>query len=373
MTAAPLRVFVSTGEASGELLAADLVGAMRALGVTLDADGIGGARLEAAGVRLTQRSAGWASMGPLDALAKIPKLLAVATKTALAIRTHSYDLIVLVDFGAFNLRLARMIRALGASTPILFYFPPGAWFDDIARARKVAELTDALTAFGHQRDFYRAWGLPIGWHGHPLVSTIAPRPARPLAPADGGVVALLPGSRTGEVARHTPRLLNALALLREKRPNVTAVLAAIDTAANSAFEELLRLRSPLPVTIVKSAREALAAADAAAVASGTAVLEAALLEVPTVSLYVLSDAQAKIARRVYKRAYVTLPNLVLDEPVVPELLQEAATPQAIADALEIALAAPAAQLADFRRLRAALGPPDTLERCAKFALRLAGR
>jgi lipid-A-disaccharide synthase len=187
------------------------------------------------------------------------------------------------------------------------------------------------------------------------------------------VVALLPGSRPGEIARHTPRLLNALALLRERRPDIAAVLPAIDSAAYAAFEELLRLRSPLPVTLVRSAREALAVADAAAVASGTAVLEAALLEVPTVALYVLSEATAKVARRVYRRRFITLPNLVLDEPVVPELLQEHATPQALADALEHALAAPAEQLADFRRLRAVLGSPDTLERCARFALGLAGR
>ena len=370
---APLRVFVSTGEASGEVLAAELIGAIRSLGVAVDADGIGGERLEAAGVRLTQRSAGWASMGPLDALGKIPKLFAVAARTAVALRAHPRDLIVLVDFGAFNLRLARMIRMLGTATPILYYFPPAAWLDDAHRARAVAELCDPLTAFAHQRDFYRSLGLPISYVGHPLVSSIAPRPPRPPAPPGGGVVALLPGSRAGEIARHTPRLLNALALLRERRPNITALLAAADAGAYAAFEELLRLRSPLPVQLVRSAREALAGADAAAVASGTAVLEAALLEVPTVALYVLSEATAKVARRIYRRRFVTLPNLVLDEPVVPELLQEAATPQALADALEHALAAPGEQLADFRRLREALGPPDSLERCARFALRLAGR
>jgi lipid-A-disaccharide synthase len=187
------------------------------------------------------------------------------------------------------------------------------------------------------------------------------------------VVALLPGSRPGEIARHTPRLLNALALLRERRPEITAVLAAADSAAHAAFEELLRLRSPLPVELVRSAREALMRSDAAAVASGTAVLEAALLEVPSIGLYVLSEATAKVARRVYHRPYVTLPNLVLDEPIVPELLQDDATPQALADALGRALDAPEAQLAGFRRLREALGPPDALERCARFALRLAGR
>jgi lipid-A-disaccharide synthase len=373
MTAAPLRVFVSTGEASGELLAADLIGAMRTCGANVDADGIGGERLEAAGVRLSQRSAGWASMGPLDAVGKIPKLLAVALRTAVALRAHPRDLIVLVDFGAFNLRLARMIRTLGSATPIMYYFPPGAWLDNPGRARSVAELCDPVTAFAHQRDFYQSLGLPISYHGHPLVSTIPARAPRPAPPAGGGVVALLPGSRPGEIARHTPRLLNALALLRERRPEITAVLAAADSAAYAAFEELLRLRSPLPVELVRSAREALVSSDAAAVASGTAVLEAALLEVPLVALYVLSEATAKVARRVYHRPYVTLPNLVLDEPVVPELLQDDATPQALADALERALAAPDAQLAGFRRLRDALGPPDALERCARFALRLAGR
>ena len=100
---------------------------MRACGVALDVDGIGGERLESAGVRLTQRNAGWASMGPLDAIGKIPKLLAVASRMAVALRAQPRDLIVLVDFGAFNLRLARMIRMLGSRTPMLYYFPPAAW------------------------------------------------------------------------------------------------------------------------------------------------------------------------------------------------------------------------------------------------------
>lgn len=371
--APPLRVFVSTGEASGELLAADLLGAMRARGRTLDAEGIGNERLARSGVRLVQSTAGWASMGPLAALGKIPKLYAIMWAAALRLRRHRYDLIVLVDFGAFNLRLARSARMLGVRTPILYYFPPAAWLDDPKRARLVAGLTDPLTAFARQRDFYRSLGLPITHIGHPLVSTIAARAPLAPAPPDGGRVALLPGSRAGEIERHGPRLLDALAILRERRPRVEAVVAAADGAAGGAMEALLRARPPLPVTIVGDAREALTGADAAAVASGTAVLEAALLEVPTVALYVLSDAQARIARRVYHGRFITLPNLVLDEPIVPELLQEAATPAALADALDALLADPAAQRAGLRRVRAALGPPDALERSAAFALGLAGR
>jgi lipid-A-disaccharide synthase len=363
-----MRVFFSTGEASGELLACDLLGAMRALGPPIDAEGIGDERLERAGVRLWQRTRGWASLGPLDALKKIPRLLLVMWRTALRLRRDPPDLVVLVDFGAFNLRLAKTLRRLGSRVPIVYYFPPAAWLDDAKRARVVAAVSRALTAFTHQRDFYAGLGLAIEYAGHPLVSTIPRRVPRPPAPPDGGTIALLPGSRQGEIARHTPRLLDAFALVRAQRPGVRGVLVAVDDDAVRAFEHALTMRSTQDVRIVRSTRDALAEADVAAVASGTAVLEAALVGVPTLALYVLSEAQAKIARRVYKGRFITLPNLILDAPAVPELLQEAATPDALAETLLALLERPAAQLAAFADLRNRLGPPDSLERCARYVL-----
>jgi lipid-A-disaccharide synthase len=363
-----MRVFFSTGEASGELLACDLLGAMRASGVAIEAEGIGDERLERAGVALWQRTRGWASLGPIDALKKIPRLLAIMWRTALRLRQRPPDLVVLVDFGAFNLRLAKTLRRLGCAVPIVYYFPPAAWLDDAKRARVVATVSRALTAFTHQRDFYAGLGLPIGYVGHPLVSTIAARAPRAPATPGGGTIALLPGSRQGEIARHTPLLLDAFALVRAQRPAVRGILVAVDDDAVRAFEHALSLRSTQDVRIVRSTREALAEADAGAVASGTAVLEAALVGVPSLALYVLSEAQAKIARRVYKGRYITLPNLVLDAPVVPELLQEAATPDALAATLIALLERPAEQLAQFADLRERLGPPDALARCAAFVL-----
>jgi lipid-A-disaccharide synthase len=365
-----MRVFVSTGEASGELLAVELLGAMRARGTAIEIEGIGDTRLEQIGVKLWHRTRGWASLGPLDALRKIPPLLGVMWRTALRLVRTPPDLVVLIDFGAFNLRLAKTLRLLGAQCPILYYFPPAAWLDNVKRARIVAQTCDALSPFAHQRDFYRSLGLPIGYVGHPLVSTVMPRPERPAAPSDGGTIALLPGSRAGEIARHTPRLLDALALVRDRRPEVRALLVAADDDAQRAFEYHLALRSPQPVTVVRDARAALAVADAAAIASGTAVLEAALIETPALALYVLSEAQATIARRVYRGTYITLPNLVCGEPIVPELLQEAATPDALAAALERLLDRPGVQREGYRRVRAALGASDSLDRCAGFALDL---
>ena len=366
-------MFVSAGEASGEVLAANLLDAMREHGAAMSVDGIGGERLARAGVTIVQSNVGWASMGPVEALAKIPRLLAIGIRTAAYLRRSAYDLIVVVDYGAFNLRVVSIARALGLTAPVLYYFPPAAWLDDAPRARRVAALSDPLTAFTHQRDFYRSLGLPIGWVGHPLVSTVAPRSPRPAAPTDGGVVALLPGSRSAELARHLPPLLDGLAILRHRRPRLTALISAADASAEAAIRAELALRSPLPLTVVGTSAAAFAACDAAAVASGTAVLEAALTEVPTVALYVLSEAQARIARRVYRRPYITLPNLILNEPAIPELLQEGLTPMALADALDDALAQPDAQRDAFRRLRAALGPPDSLARCARFALSLVER
>lgn len=362
-----MRVFFSTGEASGELLAAELLGAMRTR-TPVVASGIGDARLEAADVTLVQRTQGWASLGPIDALAKIPRLWTIMARTALQLRRDPPDGVVLVDFGAFNLRLARTLRLLGFANPIVYYAPPAAWLDSEKRARAVTRWTEALTIFRHQAEFYRSLGLPIGFVGHPLVSTIAARAQRPAPPAGGGHLALLPGSRAGEIERHMPRLLDAFARVREQRPGVRATLVAADGDAQKHMEHLLQFRSPLEVAIARDARATLRDADAAVVASGTAVLEAALVQTPAVALYVLSEAQAKIARRVYRGTYVTLPNLVLDEPLVPELLQEAATPAALAENVLALLDEPARQLDGYARLRTALGPPDALQRNADWVL-----
>ncbi len=362
-----MRVFFSTGEASGEVLAADLVGAMRRR-TPLVAEGVGDVRLESAGVRIVQRTRGWSTLGIFEALRNLPRVVPAGVRLAFALRRDPPDLVVLVDFGAFNVRLAHMLRGLGFRRPVVYYAPPSAWLDSSKRARAVARVTDALTIFRHQADFYRSLGLPIGYVGHPLVSSIAARPRRDAPPADGGALALLPGSRAGEIERHTPRLLDALARVRELRPGVRATLVAANDDAHRHVTHLLSFRSPLPVEIVRDARAALRDADAAAIASGTAVLEAALTETPAVALYVLTEAQAKIARRVYRRPFVTLPNLVLDEPLVPELLQDAATPAALADALLHLLAHPGEQLDGYARLRSALGPPDALQRNADWVL-----
>jgi len=378
------RIFFATGEASGDMLAAALANAIRALAPGTSFAGIGSERMEAAGITITERTTGWASLGPLEALGRIAPLLGSGIRHALWLRGKPWDLVVLIDFGAYNLRLARALRLLGYVRPILYFVPPGAWFDKPAQARAVARDTTPLTPFAHQRDFYAQLGLPVVWYGHPLASLVPPREPKAIPPPDGGTVAVLPGSRAGELDRHLPPLLAACKLLRASRPRVRFTFAAADAAAERRIEAALQ-RAFLPpylgplqdgsagtgFTVVRGAGVALDGADAAWIASGTAVLEAALREVPTVALYIVSKAQVRIARRIWKRPYITLPNLLLGHAAVPECLQEDATPERLAGEIAALLAAPAEALAELRAVRAALGDERALDRSAAFALELA--
>jgi lipid-A-disaccharide synthase len=346
--------------------AAALGEAVRRILPEVQLEGIGAARMRAAGFEIFEETRGWASMGPFEAVGKIPKLLAVAFRAAHRLCSRPVDLIVLVDFGAYNLRLAKLLRKRGYAGPIVYFFPPGAWLDNPGQARAVAAATEPLTPFAHQRDFYRSLGLPVAYFGHPLVSLVEPRAELPPAPPDGGTIALLPGSRRSELTRHVPVLLAACRLILTKRPRAAFVLGAADDDAERIARELAARAADVPLEIVRGARGAFDRADAALVASGTAVLEAALREVPCVSLYITSDAQAKIGRRIYRRAFITLPNILLDRALVPEFVQEDATPVRLALATLELLADPSPQLAGMREVRAILGPPDSLDRCARF-------
>ncbi|GAC1546909.1 MAG: lipid-A-disaccharide synthase [Vulcanimicrobiaceae bacterium] len=373
-----MRIFVATGEASGDMLAAALATAMRERTPDVTFAGVGSERMAAAGFALTTRTTGWAAMGPLEALRRIPPLFANVWRHALWLRARPWDLVVLVDFGAYNLRFAKTLRLLGYRRPILYFMPPGAWLDKPSQARAVARYATALTGFAHQRDFYASLGLPIAYFGHPLVSLVAAREARAAAPAAGGTIAILPGSRRGELERHLPPLLEALRVVRTSRPYARFVIGAADGDSERTIARALAAAS-LPafgghgsgVDVVRGARAALDGADAAWIASGTAVLEAALREVPAVAFYVIARAQVALAKRVWQKPYITLPNILADAEVVPELVQDAVTPQNLAAAIEPLLADPSRQLAGLRAVRATLGAGDALERCAAFAVALA--
>lgn len=366
-----MRYFFSSGEASGELAAVAIAEAIRKIDPEAQFEGIGASRMREMGFRMWRDHTGWASLGPLAAIPRIPKLLLTMLVTAGHIMRTKPDLVILVDFGAFNVRLATRLRAIGYKKAILDVFPPATWLDRRNVARTVAKNSMPLTAFAHQRDFYRSLNLPIAYFGHPLASRYTLRPPRPAPPADNGTVAILPGSRKGELRYHMPALFEAFKVLQRSRPNLRATIGAADENSERMLREGVRKHDLRNVSIVRGTLAAIAEADAAWVSSGTAVLECALSGVPAVALYIINPRLVKHARRVYHGQFITLPNLVLEREVVREFQQERATPENLAGAMDSVLNEPQRQYAEFPKLREALGPPDALEKIAGFAVQLA--
>jgi lipid-A-disaccharide synthase len=367
-----VRYFFSTGEPSGELVAVALAREIRAFDPDATFEGIGAERMRAAGFSIYRDNHGWASIGPIAALPRIPKLLRAMWRTAEHLAKTEPDLVVLIDFGAFNVRLAAELRKRHRyERPIVDCFPPSAWLDNERSARAIASLAVPLTAFRRQYEFYKRLGLPVAYFGHPLASSYALRAAQPAPPPDGGRIALLPGSRKGEIARHLPRLLAAYALLRARRPDLHASVGAADDATERQIRAALRRAGASEIAVARGVVETTKDADAAWIASGTAVLEAALSGVPTVALYAISPVLVPYAKHLKRTRWITLPNLILDEEVVPELLQDDATPERLADAMDAVLRDPGVQYASFERLRRELDSDDAMVGWAKFAVSLA--
>jgi len=329
-------------------------------------EGIGGERMRRAGFRIVEETSGWATLGPSAALKNIPRLWLAACRVARGLVAAPPSLVVLIDFGAFNVRFARHLRRSGYRGPIFYGFPPAAWLDREGVARAVSALDiQAVTPFAHQRDFYRSLNLPIQFFGHPIAATI---PAREnLGRSEVGRFVFLPGSRRQEVIRHLPRMIGALDRLTAALPRLEAVLVAADTHIEAEFRRV----APPTLRVESEARRWLAWADVACVASGTAVLESALLGTPTVAIYALSRLNAMIARRIYRGKYVTVPNLVLDRMAIPELLLEGATPRAIAESMLALFRDPSPQADVERELRGALESAGAMRRWAEYALALA--
>ena len=366
----PADLFVSAGEASGDLQASLLVSALRKLHPSLTVRAVGGERLRAAGAEIIEDSVvgGWASMGHLRAYVNIPWLLGRMLSIASGIMRDPPRLLVCVDFGAFNLRMLEWLRFCGYRGRALYYFPPAAWLDRPAQARKVARVAEAITPFRHQADFYKSLGLAIEWFGHPLVSIVEQRAPRETSTPP--LVVVMPGSRDGEVDCHLPVLAAAAEMFARERGARFRVVAASDTLLGSIGARWPQSCGGRSAVVRADAASAALDADVAWAASGTAVLETALVGAPQVAFYRVSDAQYRFVERHLPHLLigpVTLPNLVLGERIVVELLQHAMSPERLlAETIPLLddRSRREAMLDGYARMRRALGPPDSLERIA---------
>lgn len=331
----PLRVALVAGEASGDILGAGLMQAIKKRHPDVEFIGIGGARMEAEGLTSSFPMERLAVMGLVEVLGRLFELLGRRRQLARDLIAARPDVFIGIDAPDFNLGLELKLRRAGIKT--VHYVSPSVWAWRQKRVLKIREACDLmLTLFPFEAKFYDEHQVPVRFVGHPLADVIpqqadrnAAREALDLS-ADEPVVALMPGSRGGEVARLGELFLDAAIRLRALRPGTRFLLPCATPERRAQLEQMLASRD-LPLILLDGrSHEALAACDAVLIASGTATLEALLYKRPMVVAYRVAPMTYRILKRLVKSPYISLPNLLAERLLVPELIQDAATPEALA-------------------------------------------
>lgn len=325
------RILLVAGEASGDIHGGDLVTALKHQAPQAEVFGVGGPALHAAGMRILVDSATIAGMGLVEARDKLGALIRTYRQLKRMLRTDPPDLLILIDFPEFNLRLAKVAKKAGV--PVFYYISPQVWAWRKRRVYTIAKRVDRLAAiFPFESAFYAAHGCSVEFVGHPLVDRVHPTRSREDTFQQYGfdptrkLIALLPGSRSQEVYSLLAPMLGAATLLGNAYQFVVAA------APTLAMEELHCHAQATSVRVIQNDTYNLVhAADLALVASGTATLETALLERPMVIVYRLAPFTYFLARLLIDVPFIGMPNLIAEQRVVPELIQGQVTPEHIAE------------------------------------------
>ena len=373
----PLRIALVAGEASGDILGAGLMQAIKTQHPDAEFIGVGGARMEAEGLQSSFPMERLAVMGLVEVLGRLFELLGRRRQLARELIAAKPDVFIGIDAPDFNLGLELKLRRAGIRT--VHYVSPSVWAWRQKRVLKIRDACDLmLTLFPFEAQFYDAHQVPVRFVGHPLADAIPPQADRSAAresldlPQDEPVVALMPGSRGGEVARLGELFLDAAIRLRALRPGIRFLLPCATPERRAQLEQMLASRD-LPLTLLNGrSHEALAACDAVLIASGTATLEALLYKRPMVVAYRVAPLTYRILKRLVKSPYISLPNLLAERLLVPELIQDAATAEALAQALAPLIDGGQVQTEGFDVIHRALRR-DASQQAAEAVLKLTGR
>ncbi len=374
-----LRIFIIAGEASGDAHGGKLAAALLALNPALTLEGVGGAAMEKAGVRLRHDIRHLGVVGIVEVLSQWRSIWRTYRDARARLREAPPDAVVLIDYPDFNLRVARLAKGLGI--PVIYYVSPQIWAWRPGRITAIKAIVDLmLVLFDFEADVYRKAGVPCRWVGHPLLDDAAPDGeqeafARRYRLTKGErTLGLLPGSRALEVSRLLPAMLGAAERLHAAG-TIDRVLIAVAPSIDAGLVQSLvdrtgTFRARVTVAIGEAAA-VLRASRAAVVASGTATLQAAVIGTPLVMVYRVAPLTAWIARRLVTAPHLALVNVVAGQRVVPELVQEQMTAERIAAEVGRLLTderAASAMRVDLARVRAALGQPGASVRAAEATL-----
>ena len=335
-----VTIAIIAGEASGDILGAGLIRSLRKRYPKARFVGIGGDEMIAEGFHSLVPLERLSVMGLVEVLGRIRELFSIRARLLEYFFTTPPDVVIGIDSPDFTLAIERRCREAGI--PSVHYVSPSVWAWRQKRIFKIAKSVDLmLTLFPFEARFYEEHNVPVAFVGHPLADRIPMQPDTGAARKalglnlDQPVLAVLPGSRGGEVERLGTLFLEASRWLQERRPDIQLVIPCVNRDREKQVEGLVEaLEVKLPVTLVRGrSREVMAVSDVVLLASGTATLEAMLLKRPMVVGYRLSNLSYKLLSRLVKVPWVALPNLLAQQGLVPELLQDDATPEALGAAV----------------------------------------
>ncbi|MCI5164108.1 MAG: lipid-A-disaccharide synthase [Candidatus Electrothrix sp. AX5] len=383
------HIMIVTGEASGDMHGARLVEAMQVMQPDLSFSGIGGKELTAAGVEMLFDASKLAVVGITEVLSHLGDILAARRTLIRRMQAEKPALLILIDYPDFNLLLAAKAKKLGI--PVFYYVSPQVWAWRSGRVKKIDRLTDRIgVILPFEKDFYAARGVEVDFVGHPLKDTVSRdkiackeeflRIHNLSSDPKTRIIGLLPGSRTKEIRSLLPDFLAAARILVSKDQDKKWLFLL--PRASTVSEELL-LESGLAAcradgedrldihVLTDNRYDLMAACDAVVAASGTVTLELAILGIPTLTTYRLSPRTYRLGRLLIRHIrHFSLVNLIADQEVIPELLQDAVTPVAIAEHLQVMVNDRTYRKKIIRGLALVtekLGPPGCAQRAAKLA------
>lgn len=375
------RILIVAGEASGDLHGAALAQELRLLRPDLILEGMGGERMQEAGVVLACHAASVSVVGVWEVVKRFGDVAkAFLTLRRILLETPP-DLLILIDYPDFNLLLARVAGRM--KVPVLYFIGPQVWAWRRGRLRTMRRLVEkVLLIFPFEEELYREAGIDATFIGHPLLDRLRDVPPREEAvktlelDGKGPLIGLLPGSRLEELRRHLPVMLRAAEGISISLPEVRFIVALADPLPFQEAEAIIQdFKSPIPLVKEKT-YEVMQASNLLVVASGTATLEAALLETPMIIIYRLSPFSFLLGRFLIRVPFIGMTNLVAGKRIVPELIQHEAKPARIAS-LAIELLASPGRLqrirTDLGEVRARLGDPGAAERAAREVLKVLER
>jgi lipid-A-disaccharide synthase len=368
-------IMIVAGEASGDMHGASLVREMLNIDSSLHFYGVGGNKLQGAGVKLLAHVSEMAVVGLTEVISKLGKFFKIMKMLEKSLNDVKPDLVILIDFAGFNLRLAKAVHKKGIK--IFYYISPQVWASREGRIKKIKKYVDKMAVIlPFEVDVYKKEGFHVDYVGHPLLDLVktdySPEEARALLGLKEGktTIALLPGSRLSEVINLLPEMLSAGEIIAQHIPDIQFMLPLADTLKERTVADIIS-RYNLQVKIISGhTYDAISSADLAIVASGTATLETALLCVPMIIIYKISSLTYFIGKFIVHINNIGLANIIAGKTIVAELIQGDASGYRIAaEALAILTDREKKQqiISDLAAIRAKLGTPGAAIRAANLA------